>query len=100
MAARNMIMKVGAVVKMFWNMIAIQAMLGPRKYHCVEGIFPPRAVTINWINPLGSPSQSTFCQVIPNNPKNFDMKKLIYPVLRWNNLKIKVITTEEVTLGA
>ena len=30
-------MKVGMVVKMFWNMIAIQVTLGPRRYHWVEG---------------------------------------------------------------
>ncbi len=61
-------MNVGTVVKMFWNMIAIQAMLGPRRYHCVEGIFTPNgcddqldqaAWVAQPINILPLPSQHT-----------------------------------------
>src|SRR5687767_9854549 len=73
-AARNVIMEVGAVVKIFWNMIAIQAMLGPRKYHCVDGISPPNAWTTNWIKPRGSPSQSIFLHSTPKIPRKLEIK--------------------------
>src|SRR5215207_1361836 len=73
-AARNMSMKVGAVVKMFWNMIAIQVTLGPRRYQNADGMSPPKAWAMSWNRPRGLLSHSTAVHSAPNPAHNWVRK--------------------------
>jgi len=72
-------MKVGAVVNIFWNMMAIQVTLGPRKYQYSKGILPPNKPAIKSMRPLGSFRNCTTVHSVPKAAKAFVMAKFRKP---------------------
>src|SRR5262245_16410251 len=87
-AARNMTIKVGMVLKIAMNMIAIQATLGPLRNG--EVMVMPSGPNRIWNKPRASCSQA---MLVPKTA-------LIQPVGRNSHQKIIDITTEDATLGA